>query len=380
MKEQIMTKRDYYEILGISKNADDASIKRAYRNLAMKYHPDRNPEDVQAMEKMREINEAYAVLSDPKKRQRYDTYGHAGLESLTSDDIFGGIDFDSLFHEFGLGNFGFGFGGSIFDSFFGGRRTSTKERRKGRDLTQDLNVTLEEVALGAEKKIKVNKTKLCSSCQGSGAKEGGLMSCHHCGGSGQIIREQRTGYGVLRQISACNHCHGKGRIVKESCPDCQGKGFIEEVREITVSIPKGADSGYGIKIEGEGEMGGDIAMPGDLYIMLKVDKHPVFERHGDDIYMTKEISFTQAALGGTIEDIPGLYGTLKLEIPEGTQTGAIFRIDEEGMPRMNGYGKGDQYVMVKVVTPQNLTEKEKWLLSEFARLQARKSKARDETN
>lgn len=380
MKEQVMTNRDYYEILGINKNADDASIKRAYRNLAMKYHPDRNPEDVQAMQKMREINEAYAVLSDHQKRQRYDTYGHAGLEGLTSDDIFGSIDFGSLFQEFGLGNFGFGFGGGIFDSFFGGRRTSTKERRKGHDLSQDLNVTLEEVALGAEKKIEITKARLCNSCKGTGAKANGLKSCHYCGGSGQIVREQRSGYSVLRQITSCSHCHGKGRIVKDSCDICHGKGFTEEVSEVTISIPKGANSGYGIKIEGGGETGSDDVIPGDLYIVLKVNKHPVFERHGDDIYMTKEISFSQAALGGEIEDIPGLYNTLKLEIPEGTQTGTVFRIDGEGMPRLNGYGKGDQYVMVKVVTPQNLTDKEKELLSELARLQTSKNKAKDGTN
>ena len=365
-----MAKRDYYEILGIDKNADEATIKRAYRNLAMKYHPDKNPGDAQAVEKMKEINEAYAVLCDRHKRQLYDTYGHAGLEGYTTADIFRGIDFASLFREFGLGDFGFDFGDSIFDSFFGTRR-SAKTRRKGADIRYDLEVTLEEVASGGERTIEVARTRTCASCGGSGAARRGLKDCGHCGGSGQIVTEKRSGFAVFRQISTCSQCRGSGRIISQPCDDCQGKGFVEETVELSVYVPRGADTGYTIKIEGEGETD-DGLIPGDLYVVLNVKKHPVFERHGDDIYMTKEISFVQAALGGVVDDVSSLDGNLELEIPEGTQTGTVFKIVNEGIPHLDGPGRGDLYVMVKVVTPQNLTEEEKELLREFDRLRRRK--------
>ena len=365
-----MAKRDYYEILGIDKSTDDVAIKRAYRSLAMKYHPDKNPGDAEAVERMKEINEAYAVLSDRKKRRLYDTYGHAGLEGYTMEDIFRGVDFGSLFREFGLGDFGFG--GSIFDSFFGARRTATKERRRGTDFRYDLEVTLEEVAFGADKKIEVPKTRVCPSCKGTGAKEGGLKDCEYCKGSGQIIKEQSSGYSIFRQISTCSQCHGKGKIVKDPCDECEGKGFIEETSELTVSIPRGADTGYSIKIEGEGEAGDERIMPGDLYVVLNIKKHPIFERHGDDLYMTKDIDFPLAALGGEISDVPGLDSDLELEIPEGIQTGTILRIMDKGVPHLDCYGRGDQYVMVRVMTPQNLTEREKELLKELNRLEQEK--------
>jgi len=231
ISEQVMAKRDYYEILGVDRSADEVAIKRAYRNLAMKYHPDRNSGDGHAVEKMKEINEAYAVLSDCHKRRLYDTYGHAGLEGYTTADIFRGIDFESLFREFGLGDFGFGFGDSIFGSFFGTGRTSTKTRRKATDIKYDLEVTLEEVAFGAERKIEVPRTRTCFSCRGTGAGEQGLKGCDHCGGSGQIITEQRSGFTVFRQITTCKQCRGRGKIVKDMCVSCQGKGFVEEVNE-----------------------------------------------------------------------------------------------------------------------------------------------------
>ncbi len=372
LRSCLMAKRDYYEILGIERSADEAAIKRVYRNLAMKYHPDRNPEDAEAVEKMKEINEAYAVLSDRQKRRLYDTYGHAGLEGYTTADIFSGVNFGSLFREFGLGDLGFSFGGGIFDGLFGTRRTSTRERQRGADLRYDLEITLEEVAFGIEKKIEVPRKKTCSSCLGTGAKEGALKDCDHCHGSGQMVTEQRSGYSVFRQITTCSHCRGKGKIIQESCDLCQGKGFIEEISEFSVSIPKGADTGYNIKIEGGGESGNGSIIPGDLYVVLNVKKHPIFERHGADIYMMKEISFTQAALGDEIDDVPSLNGNLTLDIPEGTQNGALLRIMDKGIPHMDGYGRGDQYVMVKVTIPQNLTKKEKELLREFDELQRKK--------
>jgi molecular chaperone DnaJ len=357
-------KRDYYEVLGIDRNSDESAIKKAYRNLAMKYHPDRNPNDAQTVEKMKEINEAYAVLSDADKRRLYDTYGHAGLEGYSQEDIFRGVDFSGLFREFGLRDF-FGFGDSLFDSFFGRRTTTRRGPRKGADLRYDLEVTLEEVAFGAEKTVELPKVERCVTCGGTGAQPDGLESCPSCGGTGQIVREQRSGYSVLRQISICAKCHGKGRVVKEPCKDCKGKGIIEKTKEIQVRIPAGADSGYSVRIEGEGEEG--EGLPGDLYVVVHVEKHPVFERHGDDIYLQKDIALTTAALGGKVE-VPALDGELKLEIPEGTQTGTVFRIENRGIQRLDGYGKGDEYVIVKVLTPTKLSRKEKELLREFEKL------------
>jgi len=357
-------KRDYYEVLGINKNADEATIKKAYRSLAMKYHPDRNPGNTEAVERMKEINEAYAVLSDTQKRRLYDTYGHAGLQGYTQEDIFRGVDFSSLFREFGLGNI-FGFGDSLFDSFFGGRTTTRRGPRKGADLRFDITVTLEEVASGIEKVAELPRTEPCSACNGTGAEANGLSQCPSCGGTGQIVSERRSGYSVFRQISTCGKCGGRGKVVKQRCKECDGKGVIEKKQEITVKIPTGADTGYSIRVEGEGEK--SEGLPGDLYVVLTVEKHPVFERHGDDIYLQQEIAFTTAVLGGEIK-VPALEGELKLDIPEGTQTGAVFRIEDEGIQHIDRRGRGDEYVVVKVVTPTNLSRKEKELLREFEKL------------
>jgi len=359
-----MAKRDYYEVLGIDRNADETAIKKAYRSLAMKYHPDRNPGDAEAVERMKEINEAYAVLTDAHKRQLYDTYGHAGLEGYTQADIFRGVDFSSLFKEFGLGDM-FGFGGGLFDSFFGRRTTTRRGPRKGADLRYDLTVTLEEVAFGIEKVIELPRVEQCPTCSGTGAEADGLERCSSCQGTGQIVREQRSGYSVFRQITVCGRCHGQGKVVKKACKECEGKGVIEKATEIKVTIPAGADTGYQIRVEGEGEKG--EGLPGDLYVVLHVEKHPIFERHSDDIYLQQEIALTTAALGGRVE-VAGLSGSLNLDVPEGTQTGTVFRIENEGIPHVDGYGKGDEYVVVKVATPTNLSRKEKELLKEFERL------------
>ncbi len=358
-----MQKRDYYEVLEVSKGCSEAELKRAYRSLAMKYHPDRNRNDPQAADKMKEINEAYAVLSDPQKRQIYDTYGHAGLQGYSTSDIFGGIDFDSLFREFGLG--GFGMGESIFDSIFNTGRASARQRRRGDDLRYDLELTMEEIYTGTERKLQIPHSRICQACKGTGAKEGGLKTCERCGGTGQIIKQTRSGFGIFRQISVCDACHGTGSIIKSRCDTCQGKGFIEEISEVSVEIPRGADSGFSIKIDGEGEEGKNGAAPGDLYIIINVKEHPIFKRHGDDIYMSKDISFVDAALGGEIADIPSLNGQLKLEIPEGTQTGDILRLTNKGIPHLKGPGQGDLYVMVKVITPTNMSKKQRELLQEF---------------
>lgn len=372
-----MTKRDYYEVLGVERDADEATIKRAYRSLAMKYHPDRNPGDKHAIEKMKEINEAYAVLTDPEKRRLYDTYGHAGLEGYTTADIYRGVDFGSILREFGLSDFGFGFGDSILGSIFGRRKTG-QDKGRGTDLKYDLEVTLEDVAFGAEKEIEIQHTRPCNLCLGSGASPQGLVACRRCKGTGQIIFERRSGYSIFRQISVCPECHGRGNIVTEACSICQGKGVIYENKKIQITVPKGADNGYIIKILGEGEPGGNGTSPGDLYVVLKLRKHPDFERQGDDLYTTKQISFVQAALGSRIE-VPGLYGPVKVDIPEGTQTDTVFRIPNQGLPRLEGEGKGNLYIRVRVMTPQNLSHREKELLREFDKLQKEKQSKQTKT-
>jgi molecular chaperone DnaJ len=356
-----MTKRDYYEILGVGRDADAATVKKAYRNLAMQYHPDRNPGNGEAAEKMKEVNEAYAVLCDPQKRSLYDTYGHAGLEGYTQEDIFRSVDFGSLFQEFG-----FGFGNSIFDGFFGRRTSSRRGPRRGADLRYDLSVTLEEVASGVEKTIQLPKSSICLSCSGTGAQADGLETCHKCQGTGQIVREHRSGYGVVRQIAGCSECHGRGKIVRKACKDCNGKGVTETKKEFKIDIPAGADTGYNIRVEGEGESSAG-GPSGDLYIVVNVDRHPVFERHGDDIYLQHDVTFPMAALGGEAK-VPGLNGEIKIDVADGTQTGTVIKVAGRGLPRLGKRGRGDQYVVVKVVTPTNLSREEKELLRQFLEL------------
>ena len=358
-----MAKRDYYEVLGIDRNADEATIKKAYRNLAMQHHPDKNHNDDQAVEKMKQINEAYAVLCDPQKRSLYDRHGHAGLEGYAPEDIFRGVDFGSLFRESGLG--GFGFGDSIFDTLFGGGTTTRRAPGRGVDLRYDLSVTLEEVASGVEKTVELPEAEKCSACNGTGAQSDGLVDCRKCRGTGQVVMEQRSGYGIIRQIMVCGDCRGKGKIVKKACKECQGKGIIEGTKEIRVIVPAGADTGQQIRIEGEGGIG--ERLHGDLYIVLNVEKHPIFERHGDDIYLQQDISFTTAALGGQVQ-VPGLDGDLDIDITEGAQTGTVFRITGKGIPHLNHRGRGDEYVVVKVITPAKLSREEKELLKGFERL------------
>lgn len=355
-----MTKRDFYEVLGVSRDADDSTIKKAYRTLAMKYHPDKNPGDAQAVEKMKELNEAYAVLCDSQKRQLYDRYGHAGLEGMTQEDIFRNVDFGSLFSDLG-------FGGSIFEQFFGARG-GARGRQRGSDLRYDLEMTLEEAAQGLEKKLDLNKARTCPECQGTGAGSGGVVTCEKCRGTGQVVVEQRSGYTVMRQISVCSKCRGAGRLVKEQCKKCKGKGQVAEPREITVRIPRGVDSGQSIVLEGEGEPGTGGARPGDLYVVLKIAKHAVFERHGDDLVVEKGISFSEAALGAQVL-APSLDGEVKVHVPAGTQTGAVVRVSGHGMPRPRGFGKGDLYVAFKVVTPTRLSDKARELLKELAELE-----------
>jgi len=368
-----MEKRDYYEILAVERTADESTIKRAYRTLAMRYHPDRNPGDSDCVAKMKELNEAYAVLCDCDKRRLYDTYGHAGLANYSQSDIFGNVDFSSLFREFGLG--GFGFGGGLFSSLFGGGRTATRERHRAPDLRYNLELTLEEAATGVEKSLDIPRHRTCTSCRGSGAREGTESTCPQCHGSGQAVKEHRSGIGVFRQVSVCGKCRGTGRLIKEPCSLCAGEGILEEIHQVTVSIPAGVDSGHTIRLEREGEHGDGDIIPGDLYVVVSVGKHRVFERHGEDLYMQQDIGIAEAALGASLS-APCLDGEAGLEIPAGSQNGSLVRLKGRGMPRLgSAKHRGDLYVVLRVVVPTGLTREQAELLKEFGRLERQRSRS-----
>ena len=358
----MMERRDYYEILGVERSASETEIKRAYRARAMECHPDRNNGDPEASSRMKEVNEAYAVLCDPQKKHLYDAYGHEGLSGYSPNDIFSGVDFSSLFREFGLG--GFGFGDGLFGSIFGRGRAATRERRRAPDLRYDLQITLEEAFAGIERTLEIPRRRTCTSCRGSGAREGAQTTCTSCNGTGQIVNETRSGIGVFRQISVCSTCGGSGMMVQDPCSLCEGKGVLEETHEVSIAVPAGVDTGYTARLQGEGEHGDGDVTPGDLYVVVHVANHPVFERQGDDLYTSRDIGIAHAALGASIT-VQSLDGETTLKIPEGTQTGSLFRLRKKGMPRPGSKNRGDLYVVVKVVTPTDLTEDQKELLRRF---------------
>ncbi len=360
-----METRDYYEILGIERTAKETEIKRAYRALAMRYHPDRNPGDEAASGRMKQINDAYAALGDADKRRLYDLYGHEGLNGVSPTN---GVDFSSLFRGFG----GFGFGDGAFGNFFGQGRSGTRERHQAPNLRYNLDLTLEEAATGVERTLEIPRRRTCTSCRGTGAKEGASTTCARCRGTGQVVREHRSGIGVFRQISVCGECRGTGQVVKEPCSLCSGSGQLEEVHDVSVTIAAGVDSGYTLRMKGEGETGDGDVRAGDLYVVVGVQQHPVFERHGDDLYTAREIDVAQATLGAEIP-VPSLDGDATLEIPPGTQTGSLFRLKGKGMPRLGSHNKGDLYVMVQLVTPRDISEEQRNLLARFQFLEQEKN-------
>ncbi|AKP47865.1 MULTISPECIES: molecular chaperone DnaJ [Bacillus] len=353
-----MSKRDYYEVLGVSKNASKDEIKRAYRKLSKKYHPDINKEPG-AEEKFKEVKEAYEVLSDDQKRARYDQFGH---EDPSQNQGFGG----------GFSGFD-GFGGfeDIFNTFFGGggsRRRNPNAPRAGADLQYSMSISFEEAVFGKETDIQIPKEETCDTCGGSGAKPGTKPeTCPHCHGTGQISTEQNTPFGRIVNRRVCTHCDGTGQIIREKCSTCGGTGKVRKRRRIHIKIPAGIDDGQQLRVAGQGEPGVNGGPPGDLYIVFHVKPHEFFERDGDDIYCEMPLTFAQAALGDEIE-VPTLHGKVKLKIPAGTQTGTKFRLRGKGAPNVHGYGVGDQHIIVKVVTPTKLTEKQKQLLREFAEI------------
>ena len=352
-------KRDYYEVLGISKGASEDEIKKAYKKMARKYHPDLNPDNKEAEEKFKEVNEAYEILSDPGKKARYDQYGHAGV-----DPNFGaGAGFD--------GGFDFGDLGDIFGSFFGGgfgggRRTNPNAPQRGESIRLSLTISFEEAAFGCSKEVTVERMEQCGTCSGSGCAAGTTPEvCPECHGSGQVQVRRQTPMGVFATSAPCGRCGGKGRIIHQPCPDCKGTGAVRKRRTIKASIPAGIDNGQTISIRGQGHTGKNGGPAGDLLITITVRPHELFRREGTSVLCEAPITFAQAVLGAELE-IPTIDGKVKYELPEGTQTGTTFRLKGKGIPSINGRGRGDQYVTVYIETPRSLNREQKDALKKFA--------------
>jgi len=356
-------KKDYYEILGVPKDSSVADIKKAYRSLALKYHPDRVPEGEKkaAEEKFKEISEAYGVLADAQKRKTYDQFGHSGIDqNYTAEDIFRGADFSSVFGEGGGVNLNdilsqmFG-GGDMFGG--GGRGRASR----GRSIEYETEITLEEAYHGVKKTLKVPRHEHCKSCDGTGAKTPhDLKTCPHCRGQGQVLMSN----GLFRMAQTCPQCQGRGKIIKEACPQCHGRGVVRVVRNIEVNIPAGVDSNSQLRVRGEGEVGAGGS--GDLFLYIKVLPHAVFRRNENDLHMDLRVSFVKAALGAEVP-VQTLSGSVSMKIPAGTQSGKVFRIKEKGMPDVHGSSKGDIYARIMVDVPAKLTAQQRNLLEEFAK-------------
>ena len=348
------TNRDYYEILGVSKTATEDDIKKSYRKLAMQYHPDKN-DAPDAEEKFKEISEAYAILSDAEKRSAYDRFGHAGINNRYSqEDIFKNADFSDFGDIFG----------DIFVNFFGGGRARGPQR--GADLQYDLRFSFEEAFKGKTVDIDVPKVITCDACSGTGAKQGTLAkTCPECRGSGTASKTIRTPFGNMISQSTCSTCRGSGKIIEAPCPKCSGKGKVRSSKKLSVTIPAGVDNGMRLRYPGEGNVGDAGAPPGDLYVVVRIDRDSYFARDGDDVHVSVDLNFVQAALGTDIT-VKTLSGDVTMTVPEGTQTGSVFRLKEKGFPRVNSKSVGDQYVTVNLVTPRKLSAEQKDLLEKFA--------------
>lgn len=352
-------KRDYYEVLGVPRGASDEELKKAFRKVAKKYHPDLHPGDKEAEAKFKEVNEAYEVLSDSQKRAKYDQFGHAGVDPNfgaggAGAGGFGGFDFGDIFSDIFGGGFG-GFGGSS-------RRNGPK---RGSDLRQILDITFEEAAFGCKKTINVTKQEKCSSCNGTGAKKGtNPVTCGKCHGTGQVQSQVRTPLGYMTNVTTCPDCGGRGQVIKDPCQECRGTGRVRKSRKIEVDVPAGIDNGQTLQLSGLGEAGERGGPNGDLLITFRIKPHEFFKREGTNVYMDIPITFVQAALGATLK-VPTLDGPVEYSIPEGTQPGTRFRLKGKGIPSMNGRLRGDQFVTVNVEVPRNLSAKQKQILEEF---------------
>lgn len=341
-----MSKRDYYEVLGVSRDADEATLKKAYRRLAMKLHPDRNPDNDDAEEQFKEAKEAYEILSDGEKRRAYDQYGHAGVDASMGGR--GGAGIRDVFDD-------------MFGDIFGTRGGGGNRVYRGADLRYELELSLEEACNGTEVRIAVPSRVACDTCEGSGAKKGTEpTTCTTCNGIGQVRMQQ--GFFSIQQT--CPQCHGSGKVITDPCNDCSGEGWVRETNNLKVKVPAGVDTGNRIRLSGEGEPGENGGPPGDLYVEIHVRAHPIFERDGNNLYCEVPISFTSATLGGEIE-VPTLENRVALKVPEGTQTGKLFRIRGKGVKAVNGAGVGDLICRVVVETPVNLTRRQRELLEQF---------------
>ena len=356
-------KRDYYEVLGVSKGASEEEIKKAYKKLARKYHPDMNPGDKEAEEKFKEINEANEVLSDPEKKARYDQFGFAGVDPNYGAGAGGGA--------YSAGGFDFGDLGDIFGNFFGGgfggaTRANPNAPQRGESLRTSVNISFEEAAFGCEKEVSIDRIEQCPDCRGSGCAKGTTAEiCPDCRGSGVIQQRRQTPLGYMSTSAPCQRCGGRGKIIHQPCPTCGGKSMIRRRKTIKVSIPAGIDNGQTISLRGQGNAGKNNGPAGDLLIVVSVRPHEIFRREGTSVLCEAPITFTQAALGAELE-IPTIDGKVKYTIPEGTQSGTTFRLKGKGIPGLNGRGRGDQYVTVNIETPRNLNHEQKEALKKFS--------------
>ena len=358
-------KRDYYEVLGVDKNANEKEIKKAYRKLAMKYHPDVSEEEG-SEEKFKEISEAYAVLSDDDKRKRYDQFGHAGMEGFTAEDFYQNVNFDDIFQGFDIGNifemFGFGGGGM-------NRRGGRSGPQRGSDIYTDIQITLEEAFSGCEKEIKVTRSELCPTCNGSKSKPGhDPKTCPTCNGTGQIKEVSNTFLGQMMNVRPCRECGGTGKIITDPCEECRGRGSVRKTKTIKLEIPSGVDEGNHLRVSGEGNCGESTGLEGDLIVSVHIKRNKQFEREGDHLYLEQDISFPQAALGDIIS-IPTIEGKeVEFKITPGTQSGTIFKLRGQGMNSVRHSGRGNLYVTVNVVVPKKINSKQRRLLKQFAEI------------
>jgi molecular chaperone DnaJ len=359
-----LSKRDYYDILGVQHNASKEEIKGEYRKLALKYHPDRN-KSPDAEDRFKEISEAYAVLSDDEKRAQYDRFGHAGIDSrYSTDDIFRGVNFDEIFRDIGFGAGG-GFE-SIFDAFFGGGRRA-REPNRGQDLRYDLEISLEQAYSGFATEIEVPRSERCPECNGSGAKPGtSPKKCSECGGTGQIQHVQVAGFMRFARIEPCRKCRGRGVIIEKQCSTCRGVGIVERDRRISIKIPPGVDTGSQLIMRGEGDTPNGGGQHGDLFVVVHVRPHEIFRRQGNDLICNADLSYSTATLGGELE-VPTLEGKARIVVPPGTQSGATFRLRKKGMPALRDNSRGDELAIVQIKTPSKLSSRQQELIRELAK-------------
>jgi molecular chaperone DnaJ len=356
--------RDFYEVLGVKKDASKDDIKAAYRKLALQFHPDRN-KSPEAEEKFKELSEAYAVLSDDEKRKQYDTYGREGIDQRYSqEDIFRGADFQDVFR-----GQGFGYGGGFEDilgAFFGNAGRGRGPRR-GADLQYRVQLNLTEVVNDVTKEIEIPRTELCGICRGSGASPGtSIRTCQQCGGTGQVQKMQNAGFARFIRVETCNKCRGTGNIVESPCKECRGTGHVQRQRKIRIQVPAGVDDGHTLRLRGEGEAGEPGMSPGDLYVVVNIPENPMFKRRDSDLFVEARINAIDAILGTELR-VPTLYGDTMLDIPSGTQPGTQFKIKGKGLPRLNSFGKGDEYAVVRVDVPKSLNGRQKDLLKQVQR-------------